>query len=65
MKFDVLVEGCLLVEVKAVEHVQPIHKAISLSYMKLLDMPVGLMINFHVMKLVDGVSRLMLPGANL
>ena len=65
LKFDVLVEECLLVEVKAVEQVLPIHKARSLSYMKLLDVPVGLMINFHVMKLVDGVSRLILPGANL
>jgi hypothetical protein len=35
-----------------------------LSYMKLLDVPVGLVINFHEMRLVDGVSRLILPGAN-
>ncbi|MEQ1903306.1 MAG: GxxExxY protein [Pirellulaceae bacterium] len=64
LKFDLLVADCLLVEVKAVEAVNPIHKAQLLSYMKLLDMPLGLMINFNVLKLVDGVSRLILPGAN-
>jgi hypothetical protein len=35
------------------------------SYMKLLDVPVGLIINFDELKLTDGVSRLFLPGANL
>jgi len=65
LRFDVLVEGCVLVEAKAVEKVLPIHKAQLLSYMKLLDVPLGLLINFHEMKVTDGVSRLMLPGANL
>ncbi len=37
---------------------------LELSYMKLLDVPVGLMFNFHEIKLVDGISRLVLPGAN-
>ena len=64
LRFDVLVEGCLLVEVKAVEHVLPVHKAILMSYMKLLDVPLGLLINFYRAKLSDGVSRLILPGAN-
>lgn len=63
LRFDVLVAGCVLVEVKAVETVLPIHKAQLLSYMKLLDVPVGLLINFHEMRVVDGVSRLILPGA--
>ncbi|MGB8352926.1 MAG: GxxExxY protein [Chthoniobacteraceae bacterium] len=65
LRFDVLVEGCLLVEAKAVERVLPIHKAQLLSYMKLLDVPLGLVINFHEMKVTDGISRLILPGANL
>jgi len=65
LRCDVLVEGCVLVEVKAVEQVLPIHKAQLLSYMKLLDVPVGLLINFNVSKLTDGVSRLILPGSNL
>jgi GxxExxY protein len=64
LRFDVLVEGCVLVEAKAVEKILPIHKAQLLSYMKLLNVPLGLLINFHEMKVTDGVSRLILPGAN-
>ena len=64
LRFDLLVEGCVLVEAKAVENILPIHKAQLLSYMKLLDVPLGLLINFHELKLVDGVHRLILPGAN-
>jgi GxxExxY protein len=63
LRYDVLVEDCVLVESKAVEQVHPLHKAKLLSYMKLIDVPLGLVINFHVEKLTDGVSRLMLPGA--
>lgn len=65
LRFDVLVQGCVLVEVKTVEKILPIHKAQLLSYMKLLDVPIGLLINFHEMKVTDGISRLILPGANL
>jgi GxxExxY protein len=65
LRFDVLVEDYVLIEAKSVEHVLPVHKAQLLSYMKLLNVPVGLLINFNVPRLVDGVSRLMLPGANL
>lgn len=63
LRFDVLVEGCILIEVKAVESVVPIHKAKLLSYMKVLNIPLGLLVNFHELKLTDGVSRLLLPGA--
>jgi GxxExxY protein len=64
LRFDVLVEGCVLVEAKAVEKVLPIHKAQLLSYMKLLNVPVGLLINFHEMKVTNGIHRLILSGAN-
>ena len=64
LRFDVMVENCVLVESKAVQSVLPIHKAQLLSYMKLLNIPVGLLINFHEMKLTSGVQRLILPGAN-
>ena len=60
-----MIEGCVLVEAKAVEKILPIHKAQLLSYMKLLDVPLGLLINFHEMKVTDGISRLVLPGAGL
>lgn len=64
LRFDVLVENCLLLELKCVQEVLPIHKAQLLSYMKLLNIPMGLLINFHEAKLVDGVHRMILPGAN-
>jgi GxxExxY protein len=64
LRFDVLVEDCLLIEVKSVERILPVHKAQLLSYMKLLNIPVGLLINFHESTLKDGISRLILPGAN-
>lgn len=64
LRFDVLVESCVLVEAKSVEKLLPINQAQLLSYMKLLDVSVGLLINFNVSRLVDGVTRLILPGAN-
>lgn len=65
LRCDILAEDCLLVELKAVEKILPVHKAQLMSYMKLLDIPVGLLVNFHEVKLVDGLCRLILPGANL
>jgi GxxExxY protein len=64
LRFDLLVADCLLVELKVVEKIAGIHKAQLLSYMKLLNVPVGLLINFYEQFLKDGISRLMLPGAN-
>ena len=64
LRFDVLVNECVLVEAKSVERVLPVHRAQLLSYMKLLDVPLGLLINFNVAKLTDGVSRLILPGTD-
>ena len=63
LRFDVLVEECLLIEVKSVERILPVHKAQLLSYMKLPNIPVGLLINFHESTLKNGISRLILPGA--
>src|SRR5712671_6680681 len=64
LRFDVLVDGCLLLELKCVQEVLPIHKAQLLSYMKLMEIPLGLIINFHELKLTDGLVRMILPGAN-
>jgi GxxExxY protein len=64
LRFDILVEGCVLIEAKAVKEVLPIHKAQLMSYMKLLNVPLGLLINFHELKLTDGIHRMMLPGAD-
>ena len=64
LRFDVLVEGCVLVEVKSVANVLTVHKAQLLSYMKLLDVPVGLLINFNAGRLTEGVSRVILHHAD-
>ena len=64
LRFDLLVEECLLVELKAVEILHPSSKAQLFSYMKLLNIPIGLLINFHELVLKNGISRMILPGAN-
>ena len=64
LRFDLLVDDCLLVELKAVEILHPSSKAQLFSYMKLLDIPIGLLINFHEPILKNGTSRMILPGAN-
>ena len=65
LKVDLLVDECLVVEVKAVDQVHPIHKAQLMTYMKLLDMPIGLLFNFCDQTLTNGLSRMILPGANI
>jgi GxxExxY protein len=64
LRFDILAEDCLLLELKAVQEILPVHKAQLLSYMKLLNIPIGLIFNFHELKLTNGISRMILPGAN-
>lgn len=54
---DMLVEDAILVEIKAVEKIAPIHEAQLLSYLKLTGFRVGLLINFHELKLKDGIRR--------
>ena len=63
LRFDLLINDALLVELKAVETVHPFSKAQLFSYMKLLNIPVGLLMNFHEPVLKNGISRLILPGA--
>jgi GxxExxY protein len=64
LRFDVMVDNCLLLELKAVETLHPFSKAQLFSYTKLLDIPIGLLINFHEPVLKNGISRMILPGAN-
>lgn len=63
LRYDVLIESCLLIELKAVEKILPIHKAQLMSYMKLLDVPLGLIMNFNSVKLTDDIHRMLLPGS--
>ena len=62
LRFDILVDPCLLLELKAVEVLHPYSKAQLFSYMKLLDIPVGLLMNFHEPVLKSGIIRMILPG---
>jgi GxxExxY protein len=64
LRLDAIIDHCLIVELKAVECVLPVHKAQLLSYMKLMDAPVGLIINFHARLLKEGISRMVLRGAD-
>jgi hypothetical protein len=57
---DLLVEGALIVELKAVEHLLPIHHAQLLTYLKLRGSTLGLLINFNVPHLKDGIQRMVL-----
>jgi GxxExxY protein len=58
LKIDLLVENHIVVELKAVEKILPIHAAQLLTYLRLTDKPIGLLINFNVPLLKDGVRRL-------
>ncbi len=64
LRFDIMLESCLPLELKAVEISHPFSKAQLFSYMKLLDIPIGSLINFHEPVLKNGISRMILPGAN-
>jgi GxxExxY protein len=57
-RIDLLVEGRLIVELKSVEALKGIHTAQTLTYMKLANIGTGLLINFNVERLVDGIKRL-------
>ena len=57
-RMDLVVENRVVVEVKCVEAIHPIHQAQLLSYMRLSGIQVGLLINFYVLHLRDGVKRM-------
>ncbi|WP_226335705.1 GxxExxY protein [Echinicola marina] len=60
LRLDMLVDNCVVVELKAVENVLPVHEAQLLTYMKLLKKPQGLLINFFT----DNISKTMRPMVN-
>lgn len=57
-RLDFMVENLVVVELKAVEDVLPIHRSQVLTYLRLSEKWLGLLINFNVHRLVDGVTRL-------
>jgi GxxExxY protein len=56
-RMDLLVEELVIVEIKSVEAVSPVHQAQLLSYLKLSGKSLGLLINFNVVHLKDGIRR--------
>jgi GxxExxY protein len=63
LRLDLLVGNCLITELKVVDRILPVHEAQLLSYMKLMNCPVGLIINFGALRLKDGIRRMTLKGA--
>ncbi|MFS0517939.1 GxxExxY protein [Nostoc sp. UIC 10607] len=59
-RLDFLVANCLIVELKAVQNLAPIHEAQVLSYLKMTNYPLALLINFNVPLLKDGIKRIIL-----
>ena len=59
-RIDLLVSADLIVEIKGVEMLLPIHQAQILTYMRLAKIPIGLLVNFNVMKLQNGIKRFVL-----
>ncbi len=59
-RIDIIVEDNVIVELKSVENILPIHEAQILTYMKLAEVKVGLLVNFNVLKVKDGIKRFVL-----
>ncbi len=57
-KLDFVVERCLVIEIKCVQNVLPVHKAQLLSYLRLTGHKLGLLLNFNVPHLRDGIHRI-------
>jgi len=60
LRLDIVVAGCVIVELKAVEQILPVHKAQMLTYLKLSGIRLGLLINFNVPTIKDGMQRIIL-----
>ena len=59
-RLDLLVDECLIVEVKAVDQLAPIHKAQVISYLRATTLQLGLLLNFNVPQLLQGMKRIVL-----
>lgn len=64
-QLDLIVASLVVVELKAIERVAPVHLAPLVSYLRAVDLPLGLLINFNHARLVDGVARRLNPRSTL
>ena len=62
-RLDLVVENTIIVEIKSVEHLLPIHTAQLLTYLRLTRLPIGLLFNFHEAVLKQGLRRLVISPA--
>ena len=58
LRIDVLVEGCLIIELKAVEEMHRLFEAQVMTYLKLADKRLALLINFNTIRIKDGIKRI-------
>ncbi|WP_428939634.1 GxxExxY protein [Fontivita pretiosa] len=59
-RLDLLVDGCVIVELKAVERLHPVHEAQLITYLKLTGKRLGILINFNARLIKDGIKRVIL-----
>lgn len=64
-RIDLLIENCIVLEIKMVEAIADVHTAQTLTYLKLSGAKVGLIINFNVLKLTTGIKRLVARNQSL
>ena len=59
-RLDLLVNKCVIVEIKAVEKLHPVHEAQIMTYLKLLNIRLGILVNFNVKLIKEGIKRVVL-----
>ncbi len=57
-KLDLLIDGCLILELKSVENILPVHAKQLQTYLKITNLKIGLLVNFNVSNLQDGIHRI-------
>jgi GxxExxY protein len=59
-RIDLIINGCVIIELKAVERIHPVHEAQLLTYLKLTGIRLGILINFNTKLIKDGIKRVIL-----
>lgn len=62
-QMDLIVDATLVLEIKAVLQVHPVHQAQFRTYLRLSGVPLGLLLNFNAVQMKDGISRIIGPAA--
>ena len=60
LRIDIVVENAVIIELKCVEKIVPIHESQLLTYMRLSNMSTGLILNFYSYRMTDGIKRMVL-----